>query len=435
MFKNVTAFQMMCKGTRALFEGDELRAIVGDCPSREPSKMSWRQMGFAHPSHYGESPLFEGAMKTRVFCVRTQERVLPGSAIRTELAKKVASVEKRDNRTLDRRSIAQLKDTVIASMLPKAFIRTIDVEVMITGSWLLLNTASSKAADEVLSFIRDAVYAYYESNSQPMPPMKLLPLNGSDKMSWLRELATGPAADDLLSGNEEDQKEYDDFEDIPFFGHLDNIVLKGNGVVRMKGVEFDSKKVCEAIGDANQVIEIGLGWGEKRGEITVHFTLSDHLVLKRLKFADILVDQARDDSNDEGETAYFDATVAIISEILRELVTSVQQRVTTKEDEEMNKMFLVDWEQKANVTLQDAPKGTDDDDDYEDPFLIEVTRDIQVSGKAPRISTLQRDYRIGYNRAARLLDQMELMGIVTAADANGNRTVTTEQVEDEDDEL
>ncbi|MGL6041141.1 MAG: DNA translocase FtsK, partial [Deefgea sp.] len=39
------------------------------------------------------------------------------------------------------------------------------------------------------------------------------------------------------------------------------------------------------------------------------------------------------------------------------------------------------------------------------------------------ISSVQRQLRIGYNRAARLIEQMEQAGLVTSMETNGNRTV------------
>ena len=46
---------------------------------------------------------------------------------------------------------------------------------------------------------------------------------------------------------------------------------------------------------------------------------------------------------------------------------------------------------------------------------------IVLQHKKASISLVQRHLRIGYNRAARLLEQMEKSGLVSAMAANGNR--------------
>jgi DNA segregation ATPase FtsK/SpoIIIE, S-DNA-T family len=43
--------------------------------------------------------------------------------------------------------------------------------------------------------------------------------------------------------------------------------------------------------------------------------------------------------------------------------------------------------------------------------------------RRPSISLVQRHLRIGYNRAARLIEQMERAGLVTPMQSNGNRDV------------
>ena len=44
-----------------------------------------------------------------------------------------------------------------------------------------------------------------------------------------------------------------------------------------------------------------------------------------------------------------------------------------------------------------------------------------VETKKPSISSVQRKFSIGYNRAARLLDQMEERGLVSSMDNSGKR--------------
>ncbi len=48
---------------------------------------------------------------------------------------------------------------------------------------------------------------------------------------------------------------------------------------------------------------------------------------------------------------------------------------------------------------------------------------IVLQHRRASISLVQRHLRIGYNRAARLLEQMEKSGLVTAMASNGNRDI------------
>lgn len=57
-----------------------------------------------------------------------------------------------------------------------------------------------------------------------------------------------------------------------------------------------------------------------------------------------------------------------------------------------------------------------------DPLLNEATEIVKKSGKAS-ISSVQRELRIGYNRAARLIEALEVAGVVSGMQSNGARTV------------
>jgi DNA segregation ATPase FtsK/SpoIIIE-like protein len=62
------------------------------------------------------------------------------------------------------------------------------------------------------------------------------------------------------------------------------------------------------------------------------------------------------------------------------------------------------------------------DDDDEDEFYKQAVQIVIESDKAS-ISYLQRRLKIGYNRAARIIEKMEEMHIVTAIQKNGTRNV------------
>ena len=84
---------------------------------------------------------------------------------------------------------------------------------------------------------------------------------------------------------------------------------------------------------------------------------------------------------------------------------------------------------------------------YVDDILSPASEDFQLSGGSERdplfdqavevilrtkkatVSSLQRHLRIGYNKAATLIDQLEAEGVVSAPDHSGKRTILTRKTE------
>ena len=55
--------------------------------------------------------------------------------------------------------------------------------------------------------------------------------------------------------------------------------------------------------------------------------------------------------------------------------------------------------------------------------LYDQAVEVVLKTRRPSISLVQRHLRIGYNRAARLIEQMEQAGLVSSMQSNGNREV------------
>jgi S-DNA-T family DNA segregation ATPase FtsK/SpoIIIE len=70
----------------------------------------------------------------------------------------------------------------------------------------------------------------------------------------------------------------------------------------------------------------------------------------------------------------------------------------------------------------EASLGLEGGDGESDPMYDQAVA-IVLKTRRPSISLVQRHLRIGYNRAARLIEQMERAGLVSAMQTNGNREV------------
>ena len=77
---------------------------------------------------------------------------------------------------------------------------------------------------------------------------------------------------------------------------------------------------------------------------------------------------------------------------------------------------------KEITTIQDSSTGDSESSEGQDEFYETALKIIQTEKKAST-SFLQRKLQIGYNRAARIIDQMEDNGIVSKANHTGKREV------------
>jgi S-DNA-T family DNA segregation ATPase FtsK/SpoIIIE len=76
----------------------------------------------------------------------------------------------------------------------------------------------------------------------------------------------------------------------------------------------------------------------------------------------------------------------------------------------------------ADASEPGAETGPGESNAEADP-LYDQAVDIVLRTRRASISLVQRHLRIGYNRAARLIEQMEQAGLVSAMQSNGNREV------------
>lgn len=95
---------------------------------------------------------------------------------------------------------------------------------------------------------------------------------------------------------------------------------------------------------------------------------------------------------------------------------------------------VADWKQRGAPQYLDEilsgdqgeegllPGESGDEDGEADPLYDEAVAFVTEAGRVS-VSSIQRKFRIGYNRAARIVEQMEISGVVSAAGHNGAREV------------
>ncbi len=74
-------------------------------------------------------------------------------------------------------------------------------------------------------------------------------------------------------------------------------------------------------------------------------------------------------------------------------------------------------------TMEDNAAGGSGESGTESDVLYDQAVEVVLKNRRASISLVQRHLRIGYNRAARLLEQMEQSGVVSSMQSNGNREI------------
>lgn len=152
---------------------EHLHNKLAEMPATDPDNGQWRTWGFVTPFHgqpdemdnpaasIGEGPELVPALAIEIhetgsilICVEKREKVLPSSAINDALFDRGKAMAEREDRELNRKDWAILKEEVTASLLKTAPVRRSRIYAMFDERDLIVFTASQKAAEETTALIR-----------------------------------------------------------------------------------------------------------------------------------------------------------------------------------------------------------------------------------------------------------------------------------------
>jgi recombination associated protein RdgC len=297
MFKTITVFSITNPITRAALSPQSLQAAIPEPTVSDPDATAWARSGFHKPDNFGGETVFIGANDARLFCIQTRERVLPGKVIRTKVAEKVVEIEERQGRRCGRKEVAGVKDEVIASLLPTAFVKPTETLCMIVKDYLIIGSGSARVVDTCLSILRSAFEEalHFDFFNQ-----------GRQSVGWMCEL--------LLSNTTASG----------LFNIGLSLALKGDNkqTTRFKDVDLESQAVVESIKAGMVPVEIAVNYQDR-----IHFALTAAMILKRIKFSDVIMEQAYEDAEDGSAASTFDATVALVSGELLELLNRLSDEI------------------------------------------------------------------------------------------------------------
>ena len=294
MFRNAMFYRLTCDEvpdwlrTPAILNG-----ALAMKPARDPGTQELTTVGFVQPFAVERAYVESSNPRTAYITIEKAERLLPGTAIRQAVAKKVAEIEKEQQRKVYAKEKSRIREEIVHARLPHTFIQKTRISALIDWPYIIVDAASPKKAELLLSLLREAL------GSLPVRPVTVKAGIESTMTHWVRETVVRGSR--LYLGEK-----------------FKSSVPSENGEsLSGSGVDFNDEKINAILDAGHQVTELALVYANGDGTAT-DLTLTKNLVLKGIQFDDALKQQAADDCGDDDSFATFQsATLMLVVHELR----------------------------------------------------------------------------------------------------------------------
>lgn len=428
---------------------EALDEALPECALKPVGPLAMASRGFVSP--YGrDSEVFTQRLAGVVgICVGGEDKILPAAVVNDLLSKKIAEVMEQQGLAPGGKSRKQIKEDLLVELLPRAFVQPSRTSAYLDfkRGFICIDHTSRKVAEQVVSEVRHAVGSF------PAIPLNAEVAPRAILTGWL---AGEPLPEGLSLGSDCELREAGDS------GH----------VVKITNGELQGDEVTNHLEAGMQCTRLALNLDDR-----LTFTIGEDLVVRRLKFLQGAVDQL-DGSEREDLLAELDARFVLnvgeigglfdllakafklstneveedpllvdearaavanaagnpkVRKAARKAVESLQATAdkhgttmtisahdrTTGKEEVLLSIEPKTGKGKGRVTAPAVKESNDANTDVDYGVAVDIVR---KSGKTT-ISHLQRVMKIGYNRAARLIEQMEARGVLSPPSNSGDRTL------------
>lgn len=411
MFNNLLVYRLT-EASKFHLGREELNAALAVKPTRLPTLGELKAEGFNEPLGIEDEFVEEIRPYTYLLSVNFAERMLPGKIVRQRVQTRVKKLEVDEERKVYAREKQQIKDAVIAEMLPNTFIDQKLVRVLVSGPYIFIDATSAKKGEDVLCLLREVLGTL---------GVKPVTVKGTPIQSFTNWF-TGTVKPEKfrLTG---DFKANSNESETDF--------------VTGKGTSPKDEGLSDLVEEFHRrVTVLGLYWETSMNE-DVSFTVNEMIGIKGIKWPDAIMDMAAQDAGEEAEQInLMRATLLLLSAEMVTLLGNLLDALGGEEVPDNGSSELDGKYAAAFLTAVGAikmgrtrdgqssviPDFSSDWPGGEDALLFEVTTYVKETGKCS-ISAIQRKFKLGYNRAARIVECLETLGVVTEMNSNGSREV------------
>jgi len=350
------------------------------CTQQELSTFGWTKALGKH----GDS-LAHFSNRRILVCAKREEKILPAAVINEMVADKVEQIELEESRPVRRKERDELKENIVHTLLPQAFTKSSFQHAFIDmdSGLLVVNSASFNKAEELAALLRKS-----------LGTLPIVPVFGEYDLDvfltdWLTNLNTPKG---FAIGFDAEMQEADD----------------SGAIAKLKGHDLHGDEVKAHLEQGKRVTKLALNWNDR-----IKFNFQNDGAIKQVNFSDTIKEENADIPK-EDMPIKLDADFCLVAGEIVQMITELTHGGLVN--------GFPDDQDDGNESLIAEHNAKYQDSNGNDAFYEEAKAFVQETQHAS-VSRIQRKFRIGYNRAARLVEQLEVEGVVTAPSHNGERTV------------
>jgi recombination associated protein RdgC len=346
---------------------------------------------------------------------RMSKKVLPGKVVKEEVERLAVALEKEQGFRPGKKMRKELKERAIEDLMPRAFEVSRDIRVWLSPKrgLLVVDTGSRTVAEEVMkALVRGLAVPF------TIVPAKYIIDAAAAMTSW------------IAAAEPPDGFAVDSDQTVIASG------MDSGANIKYSHIPLPLADVQAQIEAGRRVITLALTYEDRAS-----FILTGSGAIKRIEPVGVVKLKGKEAQNPDAQ----DADMLLMTGTLGELIAAVSEclngfqpiedlfAMPPTEPTDAEKVAAVADllarrapEVEPDAAADDDKMGIPDDEPVtpgeRDPLFAEAQAHVHAQQRAS-ISNIQRTFMIGYNRAARILDELEAAGVVSAMDTSGVRRV------------
>jgi recombination associated protein RdgC len=259
------------------------------CPSNELETMGW-----VSPFGDDSEVLLHTTNDYWLICAQKEARLLPATVINDSVAEKVTRIEQAENRIVTKKEKSNIKEEMLFTLLPKAFIKKTQINIYYdpTNQLLAVCSSSKSQVDQAVNLLRNTLGS-----------LKITPLSAKNELANVM-------TNWLLS---------DDVPDEFSFGSdcemLD--LAKDNGSIKFNKQNLAEDSILRHLQEGKTVSQLSLIW-----QSSLSFTLSKNFSLSKIKWLDLDVEDGPLDVN-LNKAELLDAGFVLVTKTLSIIIEKI----------------------------------------------------------------------------------------------------------------